>query len=234
MRPKFKLTLLLALTVIAFTVIGTLTHELGHAAVAWYYGLKPTVHYQFTDPGGNLFDPRMTGLADGYGSEIRAGRPFPNDTLYRRLEAEGRRKIVAFIWGGPTETMLSGTLGFALLLSQWRRFRTAERLSAGQWLILFLTLCWLRQPANLLAGIAQRIVTGRYSAGDDDSRLSIYYGLPVWGILVITTIIATAICFVVYRAIPPAQRGSFLLAFIIGAPLGYGLWLFWPGPVVMP
>jgi len=234
MRPKFKLTLLLALTVIAFTVIGTLTHELGHATVAWHYGWKPKIHYQFTDPGGNPFDPRMIELADGHGAEIRAGQPFPNDTLYRRLEAEGRRKIAAFIWGGPTETMLSGTLGFALLLAQWRRFRAAERLSVGQWLILFLTLCWLRQPANLLAGIALVIITGQYSPGDDDSQLSLYYGLPAWGMLAITTIIAAAVCLVVYRAIPRAQRGSFLLAFLIGAPFGYGMWLFWLGPIVMP
>jgi hypothetical protein len=42
---SFKNFILLSLTFILFTVLGTLTHEGGHIAAAKYYGYEPTLHY---------------------------------------------------------------------------------------------------------------------------------------------------------------------------------------------
>ncbi len=42
---SFKNFILLSLTFILFTVLGTLTHEGGHIAAAKYYGYETTLHY---------------------------------------------------------------------------------------------------------------------------------------------------------------------------------------------
>jgi hypothetical protein len=237
MRPQFKLTTLLVLTVIAFTAIGTVSHEYGHAFVSRMYGLNAEVHFAFTTypaPKDIPGERQMFRIAREHEAEVRAGHAFPGDTLYYRLEKEAETRTRNVIWGGPAQTMLTGTLGLLLIGSRWRRFRNAARLTPGQWLLIFLTLFWLRQPANLITGAGSRIITGETTFFDDESRLAYSYGLPEATILIITTMLAAAVCTVVYRAIPRAQRGSFLLAFIIGAPLGFVIWLSLLGPVLMP
>ncbi|WP_312075913.1 hypothetical protein [Chryseobacterium sp.] len=48
LKFDFKLFLILAFTFIIMTVVGTLTHEMGHYAVAKYFGYNARIDYQST------------------------------------------------------------------------------------------------------------------------------------------------------------------------------------------
>lgn len=232
MNPR--LVFLLSITVIVFTAIGTLSHELGHAAVARYYGRTPRIHFGSTSSTATPEDSLFQDIALRNHAEIRAGKAFSERARFEALKRRiftGQRNI---IWGGPAQTMLTGTIGLALVLHRWRHFRSAGRLSAGQWLIVFLTLFWLRQVLNGVLSVAAFVITGTYAATLDEVRLAMYYGLPVWSIGFVTAMLAALVCVIVICAIPKRQRTALLVAFIAGAPAGYVIWFRVLGPLWLP
>lgn len=136
------------------------------------------------------------------------------------------------ILAGPLQTMLTGTIGLLLLLASPK---PKEELSVKQWIIIFVTLFWLRQPANLVMCILYILFTGKFPENGDEVRLDNYLHLPGLLILIITAIAGIFILsFIVFRFIPLKQRHTFLLSGIIGGISGYIFWLVLFGKVIMP
>jgi hypothetical protein len=218
---------------IAFTVIGTITHECGHALVARHYGYRPHIGYAYTNYDVSQ-EARLDSLWARYGTEITSRLYFPDSTFFWNAERGMASKNIRITWGGPVQTMLTGTVGVLLLLILWRRYRRAERLSGGLWLIVFSALFWLRQTTNFMLAMAGWLFTGHLSNSADEVQLARAYGLPGYSISGFTGASGINILGVVYCAIPEKQRLTFLLGGLTGGTIGYVLWLQLLGPIIMP
>lgn len=145
------------------------------------------------------------------------------------------KESVFITWGGPLQTMLTGTLGLLLLLLFRRSFQPEQPLTFWQWLLVFLSLFWLRQPANLAMGIGIWLFTRQMPGNDDETFLSDYYQLPASAILLLTALMgALILALVFFRFVPRGQRILFMASSLLGGVAGYTLWFYYLGPVIMP
>lgn len=200
--------LLTRLTVafILCTVIGTLTHEFGHYLAAIAQGYNARVNFMST----NIY---LT----------------PNQHPMSAYE------YFLFTIGGPLETILTGCLGFILLLYFRTTFYNAQQLSLLQWCIVFVTFFWSRQIANLVVWIGRYFINGYYFVQGDEIKLSRYLGVPDLTILIITAIIGLVIASItIFRFIPKEQRLTFILSGLLGGTAGYTIWLVFLGKYILP
>jgi hypothetical protein len=235
LKLHVKPLLLLFLGFVLATIVGTLSHELGHWAVAKYFGYDARIAYGYMDSDPKEKDDYVQKTYLEYCEEIRAGDDFPGKekfyTTWEKLAQNG----FYIILGGPAQTMLFGTLGFFLLLGQRKKIRKAKKLGIDQWLLVFLCLFWLREPANFLTGCLGYALKGKHDFYSDEVGLASYLGWPFWSILGIAAVFGIAIlAFVVFKIVPPRQRLTFLVAGLLGGVFGYLFWLEWVGPVLLP
>jgi hypothetical protein len=177
---------------------------------------------------------QMDALRLQYGQAIGARQAFPDSAFFWKEYRKMIKQDRVVTWGGPVQSMLTGSIGLAALLFQWKQFKRTETLRTGQWLILFLSLFWLRQSANFFMMLAGRIVNGHFSIRSDEALLALHYSLPVYSISAITAGIGLMVSGIGFLAIPARQRATFLLSGLIGGVCGYILWLKWIGPLVIP
>jgi hypothetical protein len=191
---------------IAATVIGTVSHELGHYYIAKHYGYNAEINYAYTywEPANQDI---VTSSKDNF----------------------------CIVLGGPVETMTVGTIGLCLLLIFRKSFVLRNRLTATQWAIIFFSLFWLRQTTNLITWLCSYIITGHYSTIGDEIQIANYLKLPYWTILTFTGIIGGIIlAVIIFKFIPKKLRLTFILAGLIGGIAGYVLWLILLGKYIMP
>jgi len=123
---KFDLSLfvLLALGFIAFTVIGTVSHESGHYLAARCLGYKARLHYGSTSiqsyrPGEMDY---LKSVFEKYLSQIKSKQPFPGKERYDEICSRISMRGFWFTLGGPVQTMLTGTIGLRLVFLFRRRY----------------------------------------------------------------------------------------------------------------
>jgi hypothetical protein len=217
------------------TIVGTLSHEFGHYTVARILGYEAKISYgsvKWMDEQDLTF---IRSSWKKYHTEIKAKKEFPwkskLDDIYSKFESDG-------FWiglGGPLQTIITGTFGLIFLIIFKNRFLKVDNLSKVGWLLVFLTLFWLRQTANLFVGIASLIMTGKTSTRSDEAKLDLHLNFPLWTIEIVTGSIGMMILvYVIFNIIPNKQRLTFLLAGIFGGISGYILWLKTLGPIIMP
>ncbi|MBE2188344.1 MAG: hypothetical protein KGZ71_07920 [Desulfobulbaceae bacterium] len=201
-----KLFIGLFFSFIAATIIGTLSHEFGHYIVAKYQGFEARINYSATF--WESLDPEHPILPSSR---------------------------IAVALGGPIQTMLTGTIGLVLLFGYRKKLYQTDKLSLGQWLIIFLSLFWLRQTANFCMWLTGYFLNGRFSTGYDEIRIANYFDLPIWSIILITAIIgAFVLAIITFKFIPPRQRTTFLMAGLLGGIAGFYLWLIKFGKYILP
>ncbi|HEY6505187.1 MAG TPA: hypothetical protein VIZ28_14520 [Chitinophagaceae bacterium] len=208
MTSNFERRLFVFLTIafVTATIVGTLTHECGHYFVAKYLGYNAGINYYST--WWALSTPDQV--------------THPSDKLWITL-------------GGPMETMLTGTIGFALLLLFNRSFKDATKLSFGQWSLIFISLFWLRQPANFIVWIGGYLFTGKFSQRGDEIKLAHYFQLPEWTIATLTAIIgAIILIIIILKFVPAKQRLTFISSGLAGGISGYIIWLVLFGKYLIP
>lgn len=115
-----KLFAFLCIGFITATIVGTLSHELGHFLTAKYLGYGAEINYAST----SIHVPRGETM-------------FASDSFW-----------ISF--GGPFLSMLAGTTGFILLFVYCQSYYSTEQLELRHWALIFLALFWLRQPALFL------------------------------------------------------------------------------------
>jgi hypothetical protein len=201
-----QLFIKLFLAFIAATIVGTVSHELGHYFVAKYFGYSTTINYATT-----FWEPT------NQDEVVTAARYF-----YITL-------------GGPAQTLLTGTIGVLLLFYFRKHYYTAQQLNWRQWTIIFLSLFWLRQTANLVTWLAGFVMTGQYSTRGDEIKLAHHLQLPVWSIMTVTAALGLIVLsLIVFQFVPHKQRVTFLAAGLAGGIAGYILWLEMFGQYIMP
>jgi hypothetical protein len=241
--PHFAIRIVCAF--IFFTVIGTITHEFGHIAVAKYFGYETELHYgsmRYDYPGIN---------SDSLVIELRKNTSDNAAALKNKENFEGlsRRKELFKIlkekypypenhgaWitlGGPAQTLLTSFLGLFILF--YRRSKMKEHFVLMDWIGVFLSLFALREIFNYFTVLFRTILHGDVASRNDEFKLSRYLDLNQWTIPTVALVVGTVICtYVIFRVIPLQYRFTFLVAGFAGGILGYFIWLRWMGPVILP
>lgn len=231
-----KLFLWLFTGFILFTVAGTLSHEAGHYLAGKLQGRDSMrIGYAYTTHGVYTEDNRLTALYREHYEDIVNNRHFAGEQEYNRLDNLVAENNFLFTLGGPLQTMLTGTIGFVIIIACGKRFRNTQKLRPWQWLLVFLSLFWLREITNLVMMLARMAAGYTNKMRGDEFKLAQYLHWHPWSVQVacgIAAIIIAAV--VVFRYIPAQQRFTFIAAALSGGICGYILWLEMLGEILMP
>ena len=233
-RYNFKLSIVLIIVFILMTVIGTLTHELGHYTVAKLLGYDAKINYQSTSYNNNEVLDFLDEYSNKYRYELKNNLDFPEKEKYFNLTNNYRWHHFLFILGGPVQTILTGTIGLLLLIVYKKKYITTEKVSIIGWVLIFLALFWLRQSANLISALAYYFLFNSSSISGDEMRLAYYLEINMWSIQIITGLIGFVVLFYVIKILPNNIKLTFMVSGLIGGILGYYLWLIQFGKVIMP
>lgn len=205
-RFDFRLFCWLSLAFILCTIIGTVSHEFGHYIVAELMGYDATIHYGSTS--------------------------FSNHVDYRQVSSLSPILITI---GGPVQTILTGTFGLVILWLIRRSFNPAIDLRLPQWFFIFLSLFWLRFPANLATWIIGYFKSGIFGLRGDEIGIARYFQLPTWSIVVLTAFMGfLVLTIIIFKFIPTHHRFTFILSGLVGGIAGYILWLYMIGKYILP
>lgn len=243
-----KSFIVLTITFILFTVIGTLSHEYGHIAVAKYFGYKTSLHYGSMDfyPKGYLQDKDLEAYQaltkDYWNTEYES---WPDDVkekatkyrniLQKRYWEEKSNKGLLVIVGGPLQTILTGITGLIILYLR-RKSIKIKGLKIIDWVAVFLGLFWLREIFNLVHSLGAEIISpnGRWFSGDEyyiSKDLNLWSGtIPI----VLGTIGLLISVYIVFKIVPKSLRLTFILSGLIGGLTGFIIWMDIIGPKILP
>lgn len=227
-----KKSVLIILSFILFTIIGTLTHEAGHIVPAKILGYQTTLHYGSMEWDGE-FLKYSKALYKKYATADKI--PQYESEHLNKLKSNEKNDNFWILIGGPLQTMFTGMLGIFIL---FRRKHTLNKTPFGMinWLGVFLSLFWSRQIFNFLIG-GFTFLSGRKNTpfGGDEAVISEQLYLPSGTVGIITAILAIVICsIIVFRIVPRQDRKVFITSGILGSVLGYAIWFEWIGPWILP
>lgn len=234
-----RLFALLALSFVLATIVGTLSHELGHFAAIKYYGGNPVLHYaSVSNQGQNDISSDLKKRYQKDRDKIESPSPSPEKEAFMAYREGLGKKLehsLAYIWlAGPLQTMLTGTLGVAMLWIRRKKIATFG-MCAADWFWVLLAFFWSRQLANFGISIIQYIQHCTCLGNGDEAKISRYLGWPPLTVYTITGVIAAVLqAVVVFVIIPKTQRFNFILAGFVGSALGWLVWMEWMGPVLLP
>jgi hypothetical protein len=228
-----RLFALLALGFIIATIAGTVSHELGHIAVAKSLGYDTTLHYGSMED--NLAEKWQPGAAyyKAHEAAIAAKPPSAEKEYFMAQRQAFGRHMFLITLGGPLQTMLTGTVGIVLLWSGRKKI-TGHGLTVGSWLFVFLAFFWSRQVFNCGIALLGLVLKGRAGGTGDEYNIDQYLGLPLMATNLITAAVALPLLlWVAFCIIPKPQRVTFIASGIAGSALGFWIWMYWLGPVVL-
>ena len=243
-----KHLLFLSVGFVLFTIIGTITHEYEHIAVAKSLGYETTLHYGSMNsyPKGYLVDDDVIALKnltkdytnikyDNWPIKIKEKAEEYYDILNKRYWNEKSNDGLFITIGGPLQTILTGTFGLLILI--WRRKTMyIHGMKIIDWLFVFLSLFWSREIFNLVTSIGGELISpnGNWFAGDE---LYISQELNLWSgtiSLILASLGVIVTTYVIFIIIPIKKRLTFILSGIIGGILGFILWMNLIGPKILP
>ncbi|MFC4262638.1 hypothetical protein ACFOWM_07105 [Ferruginibacter yonginensis] len=217
------------------TIIGTLSHELGHYTVAKSLGYYSKVSYGYTIWDDTTNRPFIDSIYSKYYKEIESNQDFPRKKEFDLIQKKYNKDGFYITLGGPIQTMLTGSFGFILLLTQKRKIIERDRINPYQWLSIFLCLFWLRQSVNFIVWVITYLINNKVLTRSDEIRIAISLSLPKESLTIFTALVGIAVLiFVIFKIIPTKKRFTFILAGLFGGTFGYFFWLFWIGPKLMP
>ena len=218
-----------------FTIIGTISHELGHLTVARLLGYSTTLHFGSLGYDNSKLNRELDSIY------LRNQYAIDHDLEYEEKEDFDRKydKLVTddlkVLLGGPLQTMLTGFIAFLFLLFRKKKVKK-NGLKIIDWLLVFLSLFWLREIFNFITSIITGLLFENESFfGGDEMYISKYYNLGPGTIPLITAIIGTAIClYVIFKIVPKYMQRTFIIAGFSGGIVGFGLWFYLVGPILLP
>lgn len=227
-----RLFALLTLCFVLATIVGTLSHEIGHIAVARKLGYQTKLYYA----SSGIYSPKELTLDNYYEKNksfiMSKNKSSEKDEFYRQYNLLNTERNYINL-GGPIQTILVGTSGIVLLFLRRKRIALSG-MKIADWLFIFLAFFWSRQICNFLMK-CYGILNGRTSHRDDESRIDLYYGLHIGTTGLITATVATALLvWAVFFVMPKHQRLTFISSGLAGSLLGWVVWMWWIGPVVLP
>lgn len=212
---------------IFMTIIGTLSHEFGHILVARYYGYETQLHFGSASFKGGKFN-ELNKIFKRNSIAIINHTNFTERENFEELQSKIKAENLFIRWGGPLQTMLTGSIGFILLLLYRKKDNWI------QWVLIYLSLFWTREVFNFIHYIVNTIFLGKNSKGDE-MKIAKYYGFPEWSLISLFALIGFIICtYTIFYIVPKEKRNSFILGGSIGGILGFYLWMKQIGPILLP
>jgi hypothetical protein len=234
LRIDFKLLIILTLAFILMTVIGTLTHELGHYTVSKLLGYEARINYQSSGYWNTEMFDYFDEVNKKYSNEIKNNTDFPGKERYQALADKYKKDFIWIAAAGPLQTILTGTIGLFLLLFFRNKLFKSSHLNLVAWAFIFMSLFWLRQIANLFMCLLMVVFKGQVIPRGDEMVLALNLGFNLWSIQIITGILGVVVLLIVIRLMPKPILLTFLVSGLFGGVLGYYLWLIKLGPYIMP
>lgn len=235
LKFNFRLFLSLIFGFVLCTIVGTVSHEGGHWVVSKYFGNTPEIHYAFTTLGFEARAVKFETFYEKNKSKILSREESPEKEKFKEMMKNVDREKFLVTLGGPVQTILTGTIGFLLLWFNRKDISRKYNLPFKTWLSIFLCFFWSRQILNFIGSLDTVFETERRAYRSDEPKLSQYLELPHWVFGLITCIIGLfLLSWVFFKIVPIRQRLTFLLAGISGSALGWYLWMYKLGPVILP
>jgi hypothetical protein len=234
---NLKLFLYLVLGFILCTIVGTVSHEFGHAAVTASQGRDWTVHYASMSPGKSTL---LDSLKDAYQKDkekIKSKEASPEKEAFlrtrERLAKKYKSENLQMSLGGPLQTMLAGTIGFILLWLARKKNKSNESLTYKEWCLVLLGFFWSRQPAILLQKIYYAAI--KHHGRGDEEEIARHLGLNEWTVISVWGITgAVILLWITFYAVTIKQRFTFIEAGLAGSLIGAALWFGALGPAILP
>lgn len=225
-----SLSLYLILGFILSTVVGTVSHEYGHIAVAECLGNDTQLHYASMN-----WDSKFRDSLDYYWTELDGDIPKVDSLNIQKrivlLNDQSKEEAFWITLGGPLQTLLVSFLGLYYLYNIQKTISWNWR----NWLALFAAFFSARFIFNFAGGVIDFINKGKWSFGGDEARISWHFGLETGVIPSVMMAIGAAICLVsVFYFMPKRYRMNFIISGLLGSVLGWILWMEILGPVLLP
>ena len=202
------------------TIVGTISHEYGHIAVAKYLGYNTSLHFSSM---GYSKDPSHISQKV---KDSLSTREFEALTRLRKSESH------CITLGGPIQTGIVGLFGFGVL---WIRRNKRLSFSLKDWFCVILTFFLARQILNFGVQIVRYFITGEHKNTGDEIKLALYLDWPIYSIAFSTCLFSILICCItVFKFIPQEYRIRFIWSGRIGCGIGYFVWMVWLGPILLP
>ena len=230
-----KKLIIFIIAFVIFTAIGAVSHEYGHILLAKSFGYDTFLHYGSMNYSFGELKDKLDDIHTDYKTDIENGTDFEKKAEYQR----GLKKLASNgFWiaiGGPLQTILTGTIGLLFLIYRKKKIKLYG-LKFIDWLAVFLTLFWLREVFNLVISIIDEMIAPIGSwFGGDEKDISIYLNLWEGTFSVVLGLIGLFITlFVIYKVIPNRLRFSFIIGGVFGGSIGFYLWMFVIGPIILP
>jgi hypothetical protein len=230
-----KLFIYLCIGFMFFTVIGTLSHEFGHYLVAKSYGYPAKINYESTyNTDGNLrilYDS----IIKNYRKEYEADLAYPGKENFDLEVAKFKTNHKFIVIGGPAQTLLTSILAIIFILIKRASFRNKNSVSFGKWVVIFFALFSLRQPANFFMSVVGFLKHGRFSTASDEAKIDLDFGIPLLTTSIITSILGVCVlAFIYFKIIPKQSRITFIVAGLCGGVIGFYIWFYGIGKIVLP
>jgi hypothetical protein len=218
------------------TIVGTISHEYGHIFVAKYFGFTTSLHYGSMNYKDTSVEYRKIEILMAKNEqEIINKRNFKDKNKLHSLWKIKNYRDFLITLGGPMQTMLVGTFGFLYLIIMRKKIRF-QGMKFIDWVVVFLSLFWMREICNLAVGIFGKLFFGFQNFfGGDEKNLAIYFDLPRGTFSIILGLFGLLISvIVIFKIIPKNYRFTFICAGFFGGIFSYFFWLIWVGPILMP
>ena len=242
-KPKFSTIIIVVFML--FTVVGTLTHELGHITAAQLLGYETTLSYGYMDYFHKGYNEDEDALLLIEMSEKHKETPYYDldekikeeyKIVFDRLEEkfptnETHDYLVSL--GGPAQTIITALIGFYILYRRESKYRYTYKLI--DWLGVFLGLFILREVYNTFGAIVSVVFFNRSEFYADEFSLSRALELNQWVIPIITAVIGLLMAlYIIFKVIPLRYRFSFIISGFIGGSLGFVIWFNYLGEIILP
>jgi hypothetical protein len=229
-----RLFAFLALGFVLATVVGTVSHELGHYIPAKYYGFEAKLHYASVSYGKSKESKEIITYYEANKAKIQSAKDSPEKEYFNGLVKNLNRLYFLITLGGPVQTMLTGTIGLLLLWLYRKKLYNGNGLNLMGWIAVFLAFFWSRQVLNFLMSVPSIFKARKYYRSDEP-QISLYLDLPHWAVDMVTAFIGILLLmWVVFYIIPKQHRFTFICAGLVGSFLGWIVWLETLGPRIMP
>ena len=227
-----RLFAFIALGFVLATIVGTVSHEYGHIAVAKFFGYETKLYY---DSMNYNVEEKLDAIYAYYDKHMHSILlpSSPEKKYFEEHHTQILKEINYVRWGGPAQTMITGTIGVLML---WlRRKKIAEYgMKLTDWIFVLLAFFWSREITNFLIVSIDSLILSKPHTGGDEAHISRYYQIPWITINAITGCIAALVLlWVVFIVIPRRQRLTFITAGLAGSALGWMIWMEWVGPRIL-
>ncbi|WP_458626258.1 hypothetical protein [Winogradskyella sp. PC D3.3] len=241
--PKFSI--IIVLSFILFTIIGTITHEFGHIAVAKYFGYDTTLSYgsmgysqDFSEDEDvkeikKISEPYITIDYEEWPEDIKLKLEALDKIVMERYPYNETHKLheLLITIGGPAQTLLTSFIGLLILF--FRRKKSKDQFIVVDWLAVFMSLFALREVFNFVQVSYSALFNSESNFNADEFKISRYLGFNEWIIPVISLIIGLTISiYVIFKIIPIKYRFSFIVSGLVGGISGFAIWFGFLGELL--